>query len=249
MSYYKYILKFDDENHTFSAENGLSLEDFLRITGALQKSVSGKIVVSGIISASYDIEFTTENPITLAEIEEIHNKIVEKNIGGFNRNQQNYVKELNAYLDKNPNVSLYGQNPAKQEVPKLVSRVEIKKTVDFYYETGTLIGIITSIGGKDVEGKSTIHINNNTYDIEISPTQEKALLPYFKEKKLRFYIAKKIDIRTAEIKSAILESFDIVSDKNFFKNLKEFKDKYSTELHGLQDYEEEFEENQETKID
>ncbi len=243
MSYYKYILKFDDKNHTFSAENGLPLEDFLRITNALQKSIKGKIVLSDIISASYGIEFTTESPITSSEIEEMHNKISEKDISGFDKNQQNYAKELNAYLDKNPDVSVFGQNPAKQEPPKLITRVEIKKNVNFYYETGTLVGIITAIGGKEVDGKSTIHINNNTYDIEITPTQEKALIPYFKEKKLRFYIAKKIDFRTMEIKSAVLEDFDVISDKNFLKSLKEFKDKYSVELQEMQDFEEEFEEN------
>ena len=243
MSYYKYILKFDDENHTFSAENGLPLEDFLRITTALQKSIKGKIVLSDIISASYGIEFTTENPITSSEIEEIHNKIIEKNITGFDKNQQSYVKELNAYLDKHPGVSIFGQNPAKQESPKLITRVEIKKTVDFYYETGSLSGIITSIGGKEVDGKSTIHINNNTYDVEITPTQEKILFPYFKKEKLRFYVKKKVDFSTMEVKSAVLENFEVMSSENFLKSLKEFKEKYRAELSEIQDYEEEFEEN------
>lgn len=243
MSYYKYILKFDDENHTFSAENGLLLEDFLRITSALQKSIKGKLVLSDIISASYGIEFTTENPITLSEIEEIHNKIIEKDISGFDKNQQNYVKELNAFFDKNPDVSAFGQNPAKQENPKLITRVEIKKTVDFYYETGSLSGIITSIGGKDIDKKSTISISKNDYEIEINNIQEKALLPYFKKEKLRFYIKKKIDFKTMEVKSAVLEDFEVMLGENFLKSLKKFKDKYSAELYEIQDYEKEFEEN------
>ncbi len=243
MSYYKYILKFDDENHTFSAENGLPLEDFLRITNALQKSIKGNFVLSSIISASYGIEFTTENPLELVGMEEIHNKISEKNISGFNKNQQNYVKELNAYLDKRPDVSVFGQNPAKQETPKLITRVEIKKTVDFYYETGSLSGIITSIGGKDIDKKSTIFISKNDYEIEVSNAQEKVLLPYFKKEKLRFYVKKKVDFNTMEVKSAVLESFEVMSSESFLKSLKEFKEKYSAELSEIQDYEEEFDKN------
>jgi hypothetical protein len=243
MKYYKYILKFDDKNHTLNAENGILAKDFVRIIGELQKSISGDFTISHIISSSYAIELSTENAITHEAIATIHKKIADNDVLGLSKEQKKYVETINDFLSKNPDIDFFAQNSSKQENSISIHRVELPQ-VDYYYQISSLYGIITGIGGKTLDGKSTIHIAEVPYEIEISTSQERNLLPYHKKAKILFTIQKKIDFNTSKVKNAFLENFEIITED--YKNQKEgFFEKIKNIRESYEDFFEEYIENEE----
>ncbi|MEJ7679688.1 MAG: hypothetical protein WKG06_17875 [Segetibacter sp.] len=66
------------------------------------------------------------------------------------------------------------------------------------------------------------------YEVEVtSPLQEKELNQIIiKKDNLRFRIQRKINLETKEVKSAVLESFEPVSNANFFDIAEQIREKY-----------------------
>ena len=96
---------------------------------------------------------------------------------------------------------------------------EKQKLPDFYYEIGTIYGIITSIGGIAVNGKAVIHINDTSYDIEVNNIQYDDLFRYYKKNRICFLLRKKISVETDEIVSAELESFVVSGEFTFSETM------------------------------
>lgn len=105
-----------------------------------------------------------------------------------------------------------------------VNDIELPKSPDFYYEIGSISGIVTSIGGVTLDGKATIHISKSSFEIGINEKQENELIQYYKKVKLRFVINKRIDVHTNIIKDAVLIEYEpIISQKlpNYGQKIRE----------------------------
>ena len=100
-----------------------------------------------------------------------------------------------------------------------VKDIELPKIPDFYYEISSVYGIITSIGGRSIDGVSYIRINGHNYDIKVSSSQEIKLIPFFKKNKMRLVLNKKMSTSDNQIKSADLESFEATENINFLDKI------------------------------
>ncbi|MFN3589926.1 MAG: hypothetical protein ACK4UP_11140 [Spirosomataceae bacterium] len=116
---------------------------------------------------------------------------------------------------------------------KIVHEEGLPQKPEYYFETGSVYGIVTGIGGKTLNGKASVHLNNAPYEIEVSHEQENELIKYFKKEKLYLTITKKISFDSGTIISATLEDFEEVGSLSFIEASQLLLNKYSD---GIFDY-------------
>ncbi|NLP59196.1 hypothetical protein [Lutibacter sp. B1] len=231
MTRYNFTLRFDDDNHSLTAENGISIGTLSELLTSLSKAVSlqrdDKLVLSEIRGNCYALNLTTNSEVVQESLIVVHRKISTNDYTGLNSNQRSYAQKIKTILGDNLTLQAYNDT---QSFKVEFQKIELPKLPDYYNQISTINGVITSIGGRSLKGKSTIHVAGFNFDIEISFSQEKKLAKYFKEKELIFFINKKISMDDDEIKSAELESFEVPNDNNFIDTATEIRKKFGDEI-------------------
>lgn len=226
MTYYDFILRFDDELHSLTAKNGLPIDilaDLLKhLIKAIQGAAKEPIVISEIAGNCYAIKFTTPSLTVDSNFKLLHNHISQNKYNGFTKEQMDYAKHLGKIMrERKLRINTY--DPNKTFNYKL-DDVIIPVTPVFYYEVVSVYGIITMIGGNNIDGKSCVKIDSmNKVDIEVDKQQENELLKHFKKDRLRLNVRMKKYVSSGEVKGAILESFTLVSG-DFFDITKQIRD-------------------------
>jgi hypothetical protein len=228
MELYDYILRFGDEEHSLSAKNGIPLDELIKLLDYLNKTLrlakDDKIVLSEVIGNSYAISLTTNSYSAHNKISTIHEKISKNDYSGFNANERKYAFQLKNVL--NNKYYLQGFSASDKNKRTQIDEIIIPQKPDYYFERGSVYGIITSIGGKTLNGKASVHINDKPYEIEVSKEQEQQLIKHFKKDKLHLTITKKIGFDSENIISAVLEDYEIVSNLSFLEASQLLLNKY-----------------------
>ena len=112
----------------------------------------------------------------------------------------------------------------------ILSDIVAPQKAKYYFELGSLSGKITAIGNKGLEKRAYIRIDDENFDIEITPLQEKELLTHYKKTKLLLTIKKKIDFLSGSVFSATLEDYEVTPKKTFLKGLEELSKKHPNGL-------------------
>lgn len=231
MTHYNFTLRFDDENHSLTSDNGISINKLSDLLLSLSKAISlqndDKLVLSEIRGNCYAINLTTNSEVVQESLIVVHRKISNNDFIGLNSNQRSYAQKIKSILGDN--LTLQAYNDTKSFSVDF-AKIELPKLPDYYNQISTIYGVITSIGGKSLKGKSTIHLAGFNYDIEISFDQERKLASYFKGKELIFIINKKISLDNDEVKSAELESFETPNDINFIDIARDIRNKFGDEI-------------------
>ena len=238
MQIYDFTLRFDNDEHSLTAENGIPADEvgkiLIDLTNALGKG--HQIVLSEIKGNCYALNIATKQHITHEILKVIHKKVSENDFVGLNVDQRKYVHTLKFILNKEKAyLDVYTRN--KEEYHVKVSNIIIPESPKQYYELGSIYGKITAIGGKTLDGKTFIKINDGNFDIEITPDQERQLISHYKKTKLLLTIKKKIDFNNEGILSAILEDFEEVPESEFFKGLKSISKQYPNGLFSVENNE------------
>ncbi len=238
MQIYDFTLRFDNEEHSLTAQNGIPAEEvgkiLIDLTNALGKG--HEIVLSEIRGNCYALNIATKQYLTYEVLKVIHKKVSDNDFVGLNSDQKKYANTLKVILHKEKAyLDIYTQD--KEEYHVKVFDIVIPEKPKYFYEIGTVYGKITSIGGKTLDGKTFIKINDGNFDIEITPSQERKLISHYKKTKLLLTIKKKIDFEGGQILSAILEDFEEVAESDFFKGLKRLSDQYPNGLFSAENNE------------
>lgn len=232
MKNYDFILRFDDNNHSLTATNGLSIKELSELLSSLYEAinVSNKdtLVLSEIRGNCYALNLTTNNELIYENLKVVHRKISNNDYDGLNKKQIHYAEKVKTILKEDLNLQAYDD---LQTFKFEVNEINIVQDLPlFYYEISSEYGIVTSIGGRSIEGVSNIKINGKNYDIKVSAKQEREILPYFKKNRLRLVLNKKISTDDKEIKSATLESFEITENNTFFNKLEDIGGELSDKI-------------------
>lgn len=216
MEYFDFTLRFDDEDHTLNAKNGVPIDKLAELLMSLSKAVNSDdknpLTLSEIRGNCYALQISTPVYTVYETLKVVHNKIANNDFVGLNTDQRKYAVKLKSVLGDKLTLNAY--SPMKDfEVE--VSEIILPKPPEFYYEIGSIYGILTAIGGHVVTGKAVIHVNKISYDIEVSSKQELELVHHYKKANIRFLVCKKISMDKKEIVSAKLESFQVLSDVTF----------------------------------
>lgn len=224
MEFYDFTLRFDNEDHSLTAKNGLPIEKLAELLLSLSKSVNtdekNPLILSEIRGNCYAIQVTTPIFTVHENLKVVHRKISENDFSGLNNDQKKYASKLKSILGNKLTLSAYDSNKSFEVE---LSEIVLPAQPEYYYEIGTIYGIITSIGGSAVDGKAVIHVNRVPYDIEISNKQENELLNFYKKDKIRFLIRKKVTTEKKEIVSAKLESFEVIQKNDFVKTVENIR--------------------------
>lgn len=227
MQYYDFTLRFDDEEHSLTAQNGLPIEQLAEVLSSLSKAVNlakdEHLVLSEIRGNCYALNLSTNSVTAHEKLKVIHKKISDNDYVGLNNDQKKYAAKLKLIIGRGLSLQAYD----KDKVFKVeVNEVELPKSPDYYYEISSISGIVTSIGGVTLDGKATIHINKSSFEIGVNEKQEHELIQYYKKGKLRFIVNKRIDVHTNQVKDATL----IEHEPIFFEKLPNYGQKIRAKL-------------------
>ena len=198
------------------------LSEFLhKLSDAIPHERGSKIVLSEIRGNCYALNLVTASLTQHKSLQVIHESISKNDFRGLTEPQMKYARRLDAVMKlHNCSVDAYDRN---KEWKIKVVEINIPKTPLFYYEIDTVYGIVTAIGGKSLESKSIIHINQGDYPITVTEKQERELLQHFKGSKLEFTVKKKVNLNDDKIVEAVLEDFEVMSSQTFFAALRQMK--------------------------
>lgn len=227
MERYSFTLRFDDEQHTLTRFNGLPVQRVGELLVSLYEALSiGKnqlLVLSEIKGNCYALELTTETLTVHENLKVIHKNISQNNYKGLNLAQRKYAQTLKSIMGDRLSLKAYDKD---KDYEVRMAKIELPQTPSYYFEIGTVYGIITAIGGNTLDGKAIIKINQEDFNIEVTPKQEKALVGEYKKSKLRLSIRKKINFETDKIVSAELLDFEILSEQSFSELAEQFRKKH-----------------------
>ena len=220
MKTFDFILRFDDNRHSLTAKNGLSIKDLSELLSslydALNVSDADKLVLSEVRGNCYAINLTTTNELVHENLKIVHRKISTNDYQGLNKKQIKYANKMKSILGDNLYLQAYDET---KEFKVEVNEINIPELPEFHHELSSVYGVITSIGGRSIDGVSYIRINGHNYDIKVTSSQEKKLIPFFKKNKMRFVLNKKISTDDKQVKSADLENFEPTENIDFNKNI------------------------------
>lgn len=220
MKTFDFTLRFDDDNHSLTAKNGLSVKDLSELLSSLYEALNvsdaDKLVLSEIRGNCYAINLTTDNELVHENLKVVHKKISTNDYQGLNKKQIKYANKVKSILKDHLYLQAYDES---KKFNVEVVEINIPKLPEFYHEITSVYGIITSIGGRSIDGASYIRINGHNYDIKVTSSQEKKLIPYFKKNKMRLILNKKLSTDDKQVKSAELESFEETTNISFNENI------------------------------
>jgi hypothetical protein len=230
MDNYSFTIRFDNEDHSLSAINGLPINQLGEMLILLGKAVkSGKddnLTLSEVKGNCYAIVLNTSNSVIYHSANEIHKKISEKNFSGFNPDQNRYAEKLKSIIGTyNYKMNVYSEN---KDFDCEISDIEFENKVESYFEIDDVHGIIVSIGSSNLESNSYVKLSKEGYEISITNEQESELIKHFKKEKLLLRIRKKINFETKKTEAAELIDFEVMGNKKntFINNAEEIMTKH-----------------------
>jgi transcriptional regulator CtsR len=228
MNNFDYILRFDDEQHSLNARNGIPLSELTDLLQSLHRTLhlaqDETIVLSQVIGNSYAVQVTTNSHTVQRRMLNLHQRISHGEFVGMNLDERKYAKELRKVIKDRYFVQ--GYDPKDTDKRVQINTITIPKEVEYYHEISTIYGIITAIGGRSLNGKASIHISDALYDITVTSEQEKELIKSFKTDRLALTVRQKIHCETGDVKQASLEDFEVLSNRTFVQAADELRQKY-----------------------
>lgn len=94
---------------------------------------------------------------------------------------------------------------------------------EYYFEIGSVYGIITSIVTPVTNGKTSIRLSGLSYRIELDAKQEAELVKHYMKTRLHMLLKKKVSVKNNKIVSATLETYELPGTKSFAENIEDLR--------------------------
>jgi hypothetical protein len=218
---YTVTIRFDDDTHSLSTSNGLSIELLGELLVSLSKAVGLKkedrVTLSEVKGNCYALGFTTDSEVSYRSIEFIHKNISENNFREFNSDQKKYASKLSAIVrEKGYRINVYNSD---RGFDYKIADISFEDKVESYFEIDSVYGIIASIGSSSLNTQPSIKLSREGYEIHVTGEQERKLIKHFKKNRLFLTIKKKINAETDNVESAYLIDFEVIkSDPKTFSD-------------------------------
>jgi hypothetical protein len=227
---YVFTIRFDDDVHSLSASNGLSIDMLGELLISLGKAIGLKredrLTLSEIKGNCYALSLTTDNEPLYCSMETVHRKISENEYSGFNSDQKRYAAKLGSII-KGRGYRIKAYDSEGKFECKIVS-ISPEAKVESYYEIDSVYGIIASIGSSSLDTQPSIKLSREGYEIHITGEQELKLIKHFKKDRLFLTVRKRINIETDKTESASLIDFEVAKSdgKTFSGNANRLMEQY-----------------------
>ena len=218
MPRYRYTLKFDDDAGSLREGDGIPAEQIADLIDALVKAVhpdrSENLVIEQIVHESYGVALSMKHETTHSKLKVIHSNISQNKFSGFNSDELGYATKLRTIMGGKLHLRAFDPSEPSAAVAE-VHEILLPKTPRHFFEQNTLQGTVISIGSQTEEGIPHIRVSDYPYQIEITAEQDTQLARYYRNRKLRFSVLKKMDAETGEVKKTMLEGFEVLENTPF----------------------------------
>lgn len=242
MEYFDITFRFNDKANSLDNRNGISIDvlaNFLKSLYDVTKGVSdGKIVLSEIRGNCYAAVLTSPNITTIDYVQTLHKHIANANFGNLKSKEKEYVQDLMKILRDNLTLNVYNNDKSYYTT---IEQTEIPVPFPYFFETDSLDGVVTRIGGRNINTKNTILISTYSGEIEINNAQDNKLKKFYKNGVLEFYITKKINKETGKVEKTVLDDFVAlpIPDISFTEGVNSIRERHGEYFSkiDLEDYE------------
>jgi hypothetical protein len=218
----KFSLKFDDDNHTLSSEDGLPFDKLAILLKDLFDVIDSKTgikcTLGQIRGNCYALDFYTDDEALHSNFIVVHKNLEQHTEIDLRNKEQKYGRTLKSILGDKLYLKAYDKEG--KEIAKL-KQLTFQQEVEHYFTTQTVYGIFCEHGGKDLSAKPHILISGQEYKVHIKEDQDLSLKPYYKTHEIKFRLRQKKSSKDGHIISAELLSFEPKSDKSLLENIKE----------------------------
>jgi adenylate kinase family enzyme len=220
---YKFSIQIDDDKHTLSSYNGISIKYLWELLRDLYKSIEtdeeGKCTLSGVRGNCYALDFTTEEKQYEENFIRVHKNIEELSSSELQPEEKNYARTLKKILGGKYYLRAYDN---EHNIIATIKELDKEKSINQYYSYKTIYGIVTELGAKSLNAeKKHIRIDGFPHNISISKDLDMELKKYYGTQKLKIDIKVKLSYETNRIISAEMRGFIEVSSNKLSQNLKE----------------------------
>lgn len=217
----KFSLKIDDQEHSLTKENGISIGRIGALLEALfnviETGTGSNITLGQIRGNCYALDFYTEDEGYLSNFITTHKNIERIQVDELSPDQKKYASTLRLILGNKFFLKAYDNLGAEIALIKDIGKIESNR---HYFSTDTIYGILSELGSSSLSNtKKHIFIDGTNYRIYISKDQDLQLKPFYGTEKLRVKIRQKRSADGGRILSSELISFTIVGKRSLIDNL------------------------------
>ena len=209
-----FYLKIDDDQHSLSKENGLSIGELAKLLDALNKVIDpkdgSKCTLSEISGNCYQAKFEAQNATWYNRFEVAHKNLDIIPTNELKDEVANYAKTLKVILGGNRFLEAKDEN--KNTIIHLRAP-QIGQVVDSYFVTKEIIATITGKGAKSLKAtKLSFTVDEEPYRIYTTPEQDVQLEPHYRKNPIVIKLNQKRSLLDDRVISAELISFHPISN-------------------------------------
>lgn len=220
MEHLELTFQFDNIEQTLTRFNGLSINQLGKFLNGLSKTLSSdenSVVLSEIKGNCYAPILTTTSPTQFEKIKTLHSVIAEGRFSSLTKQEKQYARILSDLVSDGLILNVYDR---QKSFFKTIEKFSPEMSYPYYFETNSVIGVITRIGSRNIETKNTIIISSYPLEIEINAQQESILKNLYKADVIEFYMTEKINKDTNKAESSVLDHFHVIKDnQGFYKEM------------------------------
>jgi hypothetical protein len=218
---YKFSIQIDDEKHSLSSSNGISIKYLWELLRDLYKSIAPedepKLTLNAIRGNCYALDFITAEKQYEENFIRVHKNIQELSDSDLAPEEREYSRTLKKVLGGKYYLNAYDSNRTKVATIKDLSR---EKRLTKYFVYKTIYGVVSELGGKNLYAeKKHIKVHGVPYNIDISKDVDQKLKNYYGTRKLKIKIKAKMSFDNDRIVSAELVDFTEVGENSLVENL------------------------------
>lgn len=228
MEHFELTFRFDDVEQSMTRFNGLSiaqLSKFLSALSKMQPDNGEDLVLSEVKGNCYAPVISTTSRTQYEQIKSLHGALAKREYNSLKSSEKYYAKVLNEIVTKGIVLNVYD---SKKDFYKTIDFIGDTNKYNHYYSTNSKKGYLTKIGSKNFDSKVTVFVSNYPYEIEIDKQQESLLNAYYKNSLIEFYFTEKINKANLKVEGAVLDSFEVMNQPDFYDSITAFRDKYGT---------------------
>ena len=220
---YKFSLQIDDDNHTLSADNGISIDMLSKLLEKLNKAINSDdstiITLSEIRGNCYAMDFSSEHERDYKRFEIIHKNISQVSYIDLEPEVRDYAKTLKHILGGKYYIKALDQD--RNEIVK-IKDIGKDDSALYYFDRTDIYGVVSQLGAPKLSAsRKSISIDGFTSKIFISGDQDLKLKQYYGTDKLRIKLKLKRSSIDGHIINAEMISFQPVSNQTLSEKLSE----------------------------
>lgn len=222
----RFSLKFDDENHSLTKEDGISFDKIGELLenlySVIDNGTGSKCTLGQIRGNCYALDFYTNDIGLHNNFIIVHKNLEQVDVDDLTQDQKKYANTLRTILGGKYYLKAYDNNGVEIAA---ISEIGLKKLTSYYYSTDTVYGVLSELGSTSLNSnRKHIYLDGVGYRIFISKDQDIELKPHYGTDKLRVELRQKRSSVDGHIVNSELISFTNVSVGNLADNLSQLSE-------------------------